>query len=155
MKLLFLLLLAGSVQAATVYRCTTPHGRAVFSDQSCGTDAQPLELPSAPLLHSDMAVSPERQKELDQQLAEQVHTQRLNHIDNAITDVRRQLDAAERERDTALRRLALYQNDTTSAGRKQARLTRLSIEKRYRDQERRLKRRLAALQKDRRQAVRY
>lgn len=152
---LLLLLLAGNLQATTIYQCTSPSGRAIFSDQPCGADAQLRELSPSPLIQSDMGVSPARQKVLDQQLAQQLHQQRLDRIDNAISSIERQLDAAESEHDKALRDLVVRQGQAPKAKRTAYRLQRLALDKRYRDHSKRLKRELAALQKDRRQAERY
>lgn len=153
--LLCLLLLVPVAQAATIYRCTTPAGHAVFSDQPCGADARTQTLTPPPLLHSDMAVSPQRQKTLDQALAEQRHQNRLNHIDNAITSAQRRLDAAQRQHDSALDELAERQRKHPNVKQGRFRLERQQIERRYRDQTRQLKRDLSALQRDRRQAERY
>lgn len=153
--LLCLLLFVPAVEAATIYHCTTPAGHAVFSDQPCGADARVQALAPPPLLHSDMDVSPERQKALDQELAEHVHRERLDHIDNAIASAQRQLDAAQRQRDDALDDLAERQRKHPNVKSGRFRLERQQIERRYRDQASQLKRELSALQRDRRQAERY
>ena len=153
--LLCLLLLVPAAQAATIYHCTTPAGRAVFSDQPSGADARPQELAPAPLLHSNMDVSAEHQKALDQALAEQRHQDRLNHIDNAIDSAQRQLVAVQNERDLALADLAERQRKHPNVKQGRFRLERQQLERRYRDQLSQLKRELTSLQRDRRQAQHY
>lgn len=132
-----LLLVAGEASAASVYRCVNAAGVVAFSGQPCGAKQELITLLPAPLLQSDMAISPQRKKQLDLELAEQRHQNLLERADRAISQVQSQLDDLTRTTNAALDDVGSWQRSHSHADQTAARVKRRSI-KRHAKQRRRL-----------------
>lgn len=155
-KVLCLLVLWGGwAQAETIYRCESPTGKAIFSDAPCGPDAQEQALPEATRVNSNMAVSPAEQKRLDADLAQQIHKNRVDSLDNAIANKQQQLIDVKAERDANLRRLADQLDNVRGPVRNRQQVEVGIARQRYQDRIKRLEEDLRALRKDRNEAARY
>lgn len=146
---LALSLSTGTAPAASVYRCVGATGVVAFSDQPCGRQQERITLAPMPLLHSNMALSPARKRQLNLELARRHQQSLLRRADQAISQVQSRLAHLTQTTNAALDDIDSWQRSHSHANQTAARAKRRHIKRHAKQQRRLLRDHLKKLQQQR------